>query len=164
MLTPTEAILDSAAFRRSLGSFATGIAVAACHNAVGQPVGITINSFTSVSLDPLLILFCLGRTTRACADFIQAETFAINILAADQEPQARHFASPMSADWGRIATLPTTTAPAPVLQDCLSWIACRRTAIHDGGDHAIIIGTAITLGATRDAAPLLYFRGQYRRF
>lgn len=153
---------DSAAFRRALGSFGTGVAVATCRDAAGQSAGITINSFTSVSLDPLLVLFCLGTTTRVHADFLQAEHFAINILATDQEQHARHFSSPTSGDWKNTPILPDTAAP--ILPDCLSWIICRRHAVHPGGDHTIIVGAVTALGPIRDTDPLLYFRGQYRRF
>ncbi len=155
---------DTASFRHALGSFGTGVTIATCRDAAGHPVGITINSFTSVSLDPPLVLFCLGRNTRAHAAFLRAEDFAINILAAAQETQARHFSGPESTDWSQIQTLPAPAAGPPLLQNCLSWIVCRRHAVHPGGDHDIFVGAVAALGPPRDTAPLLYFRGQYRLF
>ena len=164
MLNPLAPTPTTADFRRALGSFSTGIAVATCSLGTGESFGITINSLTSVSLEPLLILFCLGRTTRVYPKFMAADHFAINILAADQEHLARHFAGTMAGDWSTIACLPAATAPAPILQNTLSWMVCQRRDTLPGGDHTIILGEATALGPTRETEPLLYYRGQYRRF
>ncbi|MEJ0062164.1 MAG: flavin reductase family protein [Alphaproteobacteria bacterium] len=146
-----------------LGHFTTGITVATCRRKDGSPAGVTINSFTSVSLNPALILFCLGHATRVYGDFIAAEQFAISILAEPQEPLARHFSGPNADDWSRIGVPAQSGDGPPVLADSLGWLSCRRHAIHPGGDHAIIVGRVTALGQPHEADPLLYFRSQYRR-
>ncbi len=152
---------DAAAFRQTLGSFATGIAVATCQ-AGDAPRGITINSLTSVSLEPPLVLFCLSDRTRIYEDFLAAPTFAFNILASGQEALSRHFSSPAAMDWSEIARHPAPQHP-PLLADCMGWLICRRHAVYPGGDHAIIVGEVIALGHAPSAQPLLYFRKGYRQ-
>lgn len=159
--TPIKA--DNAVFRHMLGSFATGVTVAACRTRDGAPSGITINSFTSLSLTPPLILFCLAHTAKCHADFLRAGQFSINILGADQELIARHFAGREAGDWSRIALMPETGGKPPLLRDCLGWMICRRHAVHAGGDHDIIVGEVLELSSVQNADPLLYFRGQYRQ-
>ncbi len=155
-----QTTFDATALRQAMGSFATGVAVATCH-ASSQPCGITVNSLTSVSLDPPLMLFCLSNRTRVHPDFMAASHFALNILAAGQEHLSRHFAGALSEDWSSIATLPLPSAP-PLLAGCMAWLVCRTQAIHPGGDHAIVIGEITALGCEPAAQPLLYFRKQYR--
>lgn len=150
---------DTAALRQSMGSFATGVAVATCH-AEGRPCGITVNSLTSVSLDPPLVLFCLSNRTRVYPDFMAADQFALNILASGQEHLSRHFAGAQAEDWTTIATQPTAAA-VPLLVGCMAWLVCRTQAIHPGGDHAIIVGEVTQLGCEPGAKPLLYFRKHY---
>lgn len=151
---------DATAFRQAIGSFATGVAVATCRVA-DRPCGITVNSLTSVSLDPPLVLFCLSNRTRVYPDFMAAGHFALNILAAGQEHLSRHFAGAQAEAWTSIPTLALPDTP-PLLTGCMAWLACRTTAIHPGGDHAIIIGEVTSLGCEPAAQPLLYFRKQYR--
>ena len=153
---------DSAAFRGALGSFATGIAVATCRDATGKPVGLPIKSLTSVSLTPPLVLFCLSDRTRATPAFMAAENFALNILAAGQEYESRHFAGATGEDWSGIASHPAPEGSPPLLAGCMGWIACRKHAVHPGGDHHIIVGEVTGLGHNPIAPPLLYFRKQYR--
>lgn len=154
---------DNSDFRHTLGSFATGIAVATCRRADGAPLGVTINSFTSLSLTPPLVLFCLGEQTKFYADFLAAPQFAISILAAGQEHLSRHFAGPNAGDWSGIITHADEQADQPpLLVGSMGWLMCRRHAVHPGGDHAIIVGEVVALGNVPAAAPLLYFRGQYR--
>lgn len=151
---------DSAALRQAMGSFATGVAIATCH-AEGRPYGITVNSLTSVSLDPPLMLFCLSNRTRVYPDFMAAGHFALNILAVGQEHLSRHFAGAQSEDWTAISTQSLAMAP-PLLTGCMAWLVCRTQAVHPGGDHAIIIGEITQLGCVPTAQPLLYFRKHYR--
>lgn len=151
---------DAAALRQAMGSFATGVAVATCH-AEGRPCGITVNSLTSVSLDPPLMLFCLSNRTRVYPDFMAASHFALNILADGQEQLSRHFAGTQAENWTGIATLPTTETP-PLLAGCMAGLVCRTQAVHAGGDHVIIVGEVTQLSCDPAASPLLYFRKHYR--
>lgn len=153
---------DPTTFRAALGSLPTGVAVATCRNETGQPVGITINSLTSVSLDPPLVLFCLTLRTRAYPAFATADRFALNLLASGQETESRHFAGPHADDWRSIVLHdPAAQGQPPLLAGCTAWLVCQKTAQHPGGDHAIFIGTVLRVGVQPQAAPLLYFRKQY---
>lgn len=154
---------DATLYRQTLGNFATGITVVTCRNATGAPLGITINSFTSVSLTPPLVLFCLSDRTRIYESFMATDHFAINILAAGQEHLSRHFSGAHAASWSDIVTQPSTDPHAPpLLTGCMGWLSCRRHAVHAGGDHMIIVGEVMALGHEATAQPLLYFRKQYR--
>lgn len=155
---------DSVSFRRVLGGFATGIAVLTCRDKTGRPVGVTINSFTSVSLEPPLVLFCLGHASKTYADFLQARQFAVNILSAAQEPVARHFAGRNSANWDEIQLSSKAVKKPPLLAGTLGWLLCRRQTVYAGGDHDILVGEVTALSKISELAPLLYFHGQYRRF
>lgn len=146
-----------------MGSFPTGVAVATCRDATGQPVGITINSLTSVSLAPPLVLFCLTTRARVYPAFAAANSFALNLLASGQESESRHFSGPHADDWSHIVLhdSATTTQP-PLLAGSIAWLVCQKVAQHPGGDHVIFIGEVTQLATQPQAAPLLYFRKQYR--
>ncbi len=153
--------VDPADFRAVLGRWTTGVTVITAM-LDGKPEGLTASSFTSLSLDPPLILFCLDRAASTFAALTQAESFAVNILAADQSQLSNRFASP---DADRFADLEWTTwaTGAPILPGCVASLDCRREALHDGGDHVIVIGRVMELAVRSDTAdPLVYFRGGYR--
>ena len=148
---------DGAAFRRACSMFATGVAVVT-GNADGALAGMTINSFASVSLDPPLVLWCLKDTARSRAVFEQAGRFAINVLAADQLDAARHFShSTLEAFDG----VPLELSPRglPLLPGALAHFECETVAVHDGGDHRIMVGRVVALDQ-RPGEPLLFFRGR----
>jgi 3-hydroxy-9,10-secoandrosta-1,3,5(10)-triene-9,17-dione monooxygenase reductase component len=154
---------DSRSFRRWCGGFATGITVVTAKDRTGHPVGITINSLTSVSLEPPLILFCLVRSARAYPIFRKATHFAINILSEGQEYLSRYFADP-----GRHAVPDTIwdreKKNCPILRHTLGWMICKRAAIFKGGDHDIITGKTVALHRRSGTLkPLLYFHGRYRK-
>ena len=154
--------IDSAAFRQMMGCFATGVAVVTgCNDELG-PFGLTINSLTSVSLDPPLILFCLDKDAALYKHFLCVETFAINFLSHGQEEISRHFASrhhhakPKSL-WDK------SQQDCPILRGTLGWMVCRTHAKHKGGDHTIFVGETTSLykrAGTQE--PLIYFHGRYR--
>ncbi len=148
-------------FRRAMSHFVTGVTVATTRTTAGEPVGVTINSFTSVSLDPPLVLFCLGRDSRSLPYFSAAGGFAVNVLAADQRELSQRFArGPF--DWHGVA-LDRGVTGAPILKDCLAAFDCTVEAVHDGGDHAIFIGRVQRLWSLREAPPLVYYRSDYAR-
>lgn len=153
---------NSKSYRQLMGSFATGVTVVTFKHPGGGPAGITINSFTSVSLNPPLILFCLDRRAHVYPLFKRTTYFAVNILAEDQENISRHFAdfrhyaAPMKI-WTR------DKGGCPLLRGTLGWMVCRRTAAYKAGDHDIIAGEAVLLHKRAGAKnPLLYFHGRYR--
>lgn len=147
--------------RDCLGRFATGVTVVTCREPDGEPAGITVNSFTSVSLEPRLVLWNLSRESRSVDSFINAGEFIVNVLADDQRQLSEHFAQ---SERPRFERIDATDSPSgqPVLPGCIAWFHCHTDSVHEGGDHHIIIGEVSHFELGRDAAPLLYFGGEYR--
>jgi flavin reductase (DIM6/NTAB) family NADH-FMN oxidoreductase RutF len=146
--------------RTAFGQYATGVAVVTTVARDGYPAGITINSFSSVSLDPPLILWCLRRGSASRDAFTTADHFAVNILAAGQEYLARRFAARTA---GRFAGQWWCSGPRgmPVLHDRLGVFICRRVRQIDGGDHLIIIGHLEEYEVTEGRSPLVFYGGRY---
>jgi len=153
---------DPRTLRDALGCFATGVTVVTCLTADGTPTGLTVNSFTSVSLDPPLLLVCLAKAAASARPLIEATHFAVNVLQTGQQPASIRFST---RDEDRFGATPWACgeAGAPILNDSLGVFECERHAVYAGGDHHILVGQVIK--ASFDAAldPLLYFRGRYRR-
>lgn len=147
-------------FRDCLGRFATGVTVVTCREPGGERAGITVNSLTSVSLDPQLILWNIARTSRAADAFVSAGEFVVNILAADQKALSEHFAQSERPRFKSVASTDSASGQ-PLLPDCIAWLHCQTDAIHEGGDHLIIVGEVTKVDLGRDTAPLLYFAGNY---
>jgi len=152
--------VDSREFRTTLGHFATGIAVAATRDGKGKPLGITVNSFTSVSLDPPLILFCLDRSAKSHRAFTTSGCFSVSVLAEGQQHLSRGFALSPLVLWDEVEHV-VGTSGAPIIKNALAWVDCRTEAIHPGGDHDILLGRVLDLGHAGDGRPLLYWRGRY---
>lgn len=148
------------ALRDALGRFATGVTVITAPGASG-PVGITANSFTSLSLDPALVLWAPARASRRFDVFAAARHFAIHVLGAEQAALGRHF----SRD-GLDFDLPGVQQNAegvPILPGCLAHFECRQEALHAGGDHAIVVGRVLR-ASLREGAPLVFSGGRYGGF
>lgn len=152
---------NSLDFRRALGSFATGIVVVTAPDVEGGHRGITVNSFTSVSLDPPLVLFCLDKAAWSFGVFYGAELFAINVLRQDQQHLSVRFSTAAIDKWEGVG-YDLWPGDLPVLRGCLATIACRREQVYEGGDHIIILGRVERLDVDGDGDPLVYFRGGYR--
>ncbi len=153
--------IDSRAFRNALGCFATGVTVVTTLCPDGHHVGVTVNSFSSVSLDPPLVLFSLGRASHAYDFFVEGKAFAVNILAADQEALSGRFSRRDLQDrWEGVGVERWDTG-VPILSGCLANIECDKETVYDGGDHAIVVGRVRRLRSTAEGEPLLYFRGNY---
>ena len=155
---------SSREFRDALGCFATGVAVATTVDASGSPVGVTINSFASVSLEPALVLFSLDRRSANLDAFISGRAFGINILTVDQQALSNRFAGPDTDRWKDVAWFSSPTEQIPLLADSLAQLECALHANHDGGDHVILVGRVVGLasyGATDSHNPLVYYRGRY---
>ena len=153
---------DSRSFRQVMGCFATGITVVTAEDSDGKALGITINSLTSVSLEPPLILFCLDRRAHIFPIFKKLEHFAVNILSNSQEDISQHFADyrhhPRPEKlWDKPQN------ECPILRQTLGWMICRKTKVYKSGDHDIILGEVVKLHLSKkDLKPLLYFRSRYR--
>lgn len=152
---------DPRTLRDALGCFATGVTVVTCLSG-GEPAGLTVNSFTSVSLDPPLLLVCVSRKATSAAALIGADHFAINVLQNHQQPASITFSTKGE---NRFGSTPWAQgeAGAPILKDSLCVFECERYAVYDGGDHHILVGKVIKASFDADLDPLLYFRGKYRR-
>ena len=148
-------------FRRACARYATGVTVTTVEGLDGTPQGLTVNSFTSVSLDPPLVLVCIDKGADTYAHVMAAQGFAINVLAEDQIDLSRHFAT---FDGGRFEGLEWHPGlyGAPVLDRVLASLECRTTDRFDGGDHTIFIGQ-VERAETHSGTPLVYFAGAYRR-
>lgn len=145
--------------RHVLGRFVTGVSVVTCL-AAGEPAGMTVNSFTSVSLDPALVLFCAGRASRTGRSVLDAGAFAVNILGKHQRHLADRFASAPGDRFAALGTRPGTSG-SPILDDCLAFIDCRLADAAWHGDHVVVIGEVLHAEIRSDAAPLTFFRGRY---
>ena len=153
---------DPRTLRDALGCFATGVTVVTTRDQTGQPVGLTANSFSSVSLDPPLILFCLARSSTNVDRFRQAKHFAINVLHIGQQPTSGVFAR-SQADRFQDVAWETWDTGAPILSGALASFECGTEQIVEAGDHLVIIGRVRRARFEPRRDPLLYFRGKYRR-
>jgi flavin reductase (DIM6/NTAB) family NADH-FMN oxidoreductase RutF len=157
----TAAVIDQATFRYVLGHFASGVTVITTY-ADNTYHGITVSSFCSLSLDPPLVLICIDRRVRSHDVIVQAGAFAVNILTEEGEPLSRHFASRTEDKFASVAYHVGSTG-APLLDGALATLDCRLHAQLPGGDHTIFVGEVVAASARDDSAPLLYYRGGYRR-
>lgn len=153
---------DSRRLRDAFGCFGTGVTVVTAFDAEGSPVGLTANSFASVSLDPPLLLFCLDRKSRRAPVFEAARFFAVNVLHAGQETLSTRFARGASDEDHLLGVAWDDRGGAPVLADAMAVFACAKHTIHDGGDHLILVGRVLDLSFSPEQDPLLYFQGRYR--
>ena len=143
--------------RDALGRFATGVTVVTTMTPRG-PLGITANSFASVSLEPPLILWSPARNSRRFPAFERASHFAVHVLSAGQRTLAEHFAGPGDG-FGEVTFTPGI-GDAPLFEGCTARFECRHEAGYDGGDHLIVVGEVLRL-AQADLRPLIYHRGRY---
>ena len=153
---------DLRTLRDALGCFATGVTVVTCLGGDGEPAGLTVNSFTSVSLDPPLLLVCIAKPAASAAALVGASHFAVNVLQTGQQPDSIRFSTRDQDRFGATAWSPGEAGP-PILEDSLSVFECERYGVHDGGDHHILVGQVVKASFDASLDPLLYFRGRYRR-
>ncbi|WP_043674112.1 flavin reductase family protein [Streptomyces xylophagus] len=160
-----RAPLDQGEFRRVLGSFATGVTVITAPAAAGEPgpAGFACQSFSSLSLDPPLVAFMVGRTSTTWPRIARAGVFCVNVLGAHQGELCRGFAI---SGTDKFANVPYDASPAsgsPRLSGAAAWIDCTIHAVHTGGDHLIVVGRVDALGTADDGgeAPLLFHRGRF---
>jgi 3-hydroxy-9,10-secoandrosta-1,3,5(10)-triene-9,17-dione monooxygenase reductase component len=157
--TGTAAAFDGRALRNALGNFATGVTVITARTPAGETVGVTANSFNSVSLDPPLVLWSLARKSRSLPAYLAADHFAVHVLAADQVPLSQRFATPMENRYAGIE-FRTGAGGAPLLEGCAARFQCKAVHRYEGGDHLIIVGEVVAFDASGRAA-LLYYKGGY---
>jgi len=161
--SPDRTAFSSADFRSILGHFPTGVVVVTSMTTSGEPVGLAVGSFTSVSLDPPLVAFLPAKTSTSFPLIRNAGRFCVNVLAADQEGVCRVFAQKGGA---KFETIPYSVSPlgCPIVEGAVAWIDCYAESVLEAGDHFICIGRVRALSAGRRVMPLLFFQGGYGRF
>lgn len=148
-------------FRRSLGQFATGVVIVTSKDVTGNPVGLTINSFSSVSMEPPLILFSLAKSSFNLKNFEQAKSYVINVLSHKQQSISDQFAKASVDKWQGV-TYRDGEFGAPILDDAIAHFECTPYTQCDGGDHVIFIARVEKHQAVmEEQQPLIFFKGKY---
>jgi 3-hydroxy-9,10-secoandrosta-1,3,5(10)-triene-9,17-dione monooxygenase reductase component len=153
---------DAATYRTVLGHFATGVVIVTALDG-DEPVGMACNSFSSVSLEPPLVLFCAAKSSSTWPRIETSGKWAANILDEDGEEVCRLFAQKGADRFARIAYTPGRTG-SPILEDALAFVDCETIDKHDAGDHVIVVGRVVELGYQPEGKPLLFYRGGYGRY
>ncbi|MEV1062299.1 flavin reductase family protein [Streptomyces sp. NPDC050263] len=162
-----RAPVDQGEFRRVLGSFASGVTIVTAPAVAGEdrgPAGFACQSFSSLSLDPPLVAFMVGRTSTTWPRIARAGAFCVNVLSAAQGPLCRAFAASGTDKFAGVDHNPAPVSGAPRLAGTLAWIDCTIHAVHTGGDHLIVVGRVDALGTSPDeddALPLLFHKGRF---
>lgn len=154
---------DSKAYRAALGSFATGITVVTVRGPDGAVLGMTVNSFSSVSLDPPLVLWCLDKSAALFPIIEKCDAFCVSVLSEKQEEISNRFAVAHQHDTKGLA-LAEGISGVPYLSESPTNFQCSVYARHEAGDHLIIVGQVEAFGVMSDAKPLLYYKGDYKNF
>lgn len=147
-------------FRNALGQFATGVTVVTAQTPQG-PIGMTANSFSSISMDPALVMWSPAKSSSRYASFIEARNFAIHVMAPEHEDVAMAFAKSGQAFDG--LDVDFNAQGVPLLNDCLARFECVTHQIHDAGDHSIVLGQVLS-AASREGEALIFCQGRFRRF
>jgi flavin reductase (DIM6/NTAB) family NADH-FMN oxidoreductase RutF len=153
--------LDAKELRNMLGRFATGVTVITTRDKGGQKHGITANAFTSVSLDPPLVLVCIDRNAQCYPCFEKSKVFAVNILSHEQEAISRRFAT-KGIDKFEGISWRAGPSGVPLIEGAVGHVECRIVERYEGGDHTIYLAEVVT-GSVSNDEPLLFFRGKYHR-
>jgi flavin reductase (DIM6/NTAB) family NADH-FMN oxidoreductase RutF len=152
--------MDTATFRATLARLATGITVVTTRDHHGVDHGMTVSAFSSLSLDPPLVLVCIDEAATVAEPLAVADHFGVSILGAEQESVSRRFATQDTDRFDGIAVTRTPSGLA-LIDGALAQLECAIVARYPGGDHTIVVGEVLS-AQSRDGAPLLYFRGGYR--
>lgn len=156
-----KAGLDKRTLRNAFGRFATGVTVITTVDRAGVPVGLTANSFSSLSLDPAMVLWSIDKGSSCIDAFKEADGFVVHVLANDQTDLSNRFATLANEERLQGLSFRLNTRGLPVLEGSCARFECRTAAIHEGGDHLILVGAVEAL-ETSDREPLLFWGGQYR--
>lgn len=153
---------DASAFRTALGNFASGVTAVCAIDDTGRPVGLTVSSFASVSLDPPLVSFCVNRGSWTWAQVRATRRFAVSVLAEAHGDLCRQLARPGDDRFAGIEWSPAPSG-APVVDDALAWFDCAIAGEHEAGDHDLVIAAVLSMDvATRPLPPLIFFRSELR--
>ncbi len=150
---------DTTAFRQALGSFATGVTIITTRDSKGEPLGLTVNSFNSVSLDPPLVLWSLAKSALSLPVFREAEHWAVHVLSSGQSELSTRFAMRGEDKFAGL-DVDAGVGEVPLLKDCTARFQCKTAFQYDGGDHVIFVGEVVSFDRS-DVAPLVFHGGKY---
>lgn len=156
-----QPMLDTRDLRDAFGCLPTGVTVVSCIDDAGKPTGVTVGSFTSLSLEPALCLFSLGKAQPSARLFKEGSSFVVNVLSHELADIAWQFAKPLADKCDGVA-LADTAVQAPRLRDSIAHFACQTHQIHDGGDHIIVVGEILEFDHS-DGEALVFYRGKMHR-
>jgi flavin reductase (DIM6/NTAB) family NADH-FMN oxidoreductase RutF len=156
------ATFDRRGFRHALGAFPTGVTVISTVTEQGTLIGLTANSFSSVSLDPPLILFSLARRSPSLDVFQRSGFFAVSVLASDQGELSNRFATSSAVKWQGVDYVLGGDCGCPLIAGALAGFECKTHALHDGGDHVVLVGYVLRFERLVMGEPLVFCRGSYR--
>jgi len=151
---------DTKLFRSALGCCPTGVTVVTAVGPRKEVIGITANSFSSVSLDPPMVLFSLNRRANSLPAFLSSHHFAVNVLHQEQHQVSNQFAKALGQKWEGVDYI-TWSSGCPILKDALASFECKIRHTYHGGDHVIFVGEVTRLRHDPEGQPLLYHRGKY---
>ena len=154
--------LDDREFRTALGCFTTGVTVITALGPRGELLGNTVNSFSSVSLEPPLILWCMGRHALSLKGYLSTDHFAVNILAADQQALSTCFAKAGAEKWTNVG-YDTWSTGSPIIVGAMAVFECKTRHTFMGGDHVIFVGEVLTAAYDKTREPLVFLQGKYRQ-
>ncbi len=147
-------------FRDVMGRLPTGVTLVTGLSESGEPLGMVVGSFTSVSLEPPLVAYFPMKSSTTFERLRETDTFAVNVLASDQEDVCRAFTSRRPDKWEGLSWQPAPSG-CPLLQDAIAWVDCRVVTVQEAGDHYMVLGEVTDLSDQRPAPPLLFFQGDY---
>lgn len=164
-LEPKNAVnlFDSRAFRHALGHFPTGVAIVTTRTPEGRPVGLTINSFSSLSLEPPLIMWSLANQSPSLNVFENCSYFAINVISQEQVGAALGFANPKVEDKFALISHIDGEEGVPLLDNCVATFVCKNYRQHEGGDHTLFIGRVVRHSTITEHEPAVFHKGQFTR-
>lgn len=154
--------MDPRLFRQALGRFATGVCVVTAGTGDGERLGMTVNSFSSVSLDPPLVLFSIASAAKGIEGWRSARHYAVNVLAGNQQDISNRFARALTDKWEGLE-VETGSTGSPLIPNALAHFECQAEHQYEGGDHVILVGRVVAFATPRpDAEPLVFHGGRYR--
>lgn len=154
--------MDPQRFREVIGSFATGVTLVTTRDGEGRPLGLTVNAVSSVSLEPVLVMVCIDRGSGSHDPLLAHKAFGVSVLGTEQEGLARRFALGERGERFDGVALEEGRTGCPIITGALAWLDCRVWKAVEAGDHTVVLGEVLDGGA-RPGAPLIYYRGSYRR-
>lgn len=155
-------MFENREFRNCMGEFATGVCVVTAKNKNGTLYGVTINSFSSVSLEPPLVLYCIDKHADNYENIVNFESFNIHILSENQQDISNSFAKPANVQWGDVS-YEIDDNGNPIISNCNAFIKCKKYDTLDGGDHTVILGEVMSFNVESEGKPLIYYKGKYTK-